>query len=75
MTADQISNALLWFFGFEVFFCLTIIPVKLSISFMLIRISGHRREYIWALGIISSMFVVMNLVSLFYIIFQCQPVR
>ncbi len=55
-------------------YCFTIIPVKLSISLMLIRIAESRRGYIYAQYIIIAMFTVMNLIAALYIIFQCNPV-
>ncbi|EUC28547.1 hypothetical protein COCVIDRAFT_109583 [Bipolaris victoriae FI3] len=63
-----------FFFFFEVFYCAAIIPIKLSISFMLIRIASRRKTYIYSLYAVSAMFVIMNLIALLYIIFQCAPV-
>ncbi|KAI1878428.1 hypothetical protein JX265_000360 [Neoarthrinium moseri] len=68
------ESGLFWFFLFEVFYCVTIIPVKLSISFMLIRIAENRSWFIYAQYIIMAMFTLMNLIAAFYIIFQCNPV-
>ncbi|EME87043.1 uncharacterized protein MYCFIDRAFT_110806, partial [Pseudocercospora fijiensis CIRAD86] len=74
LTAAQNETAMMWFFFFECFFCLAIIPIKLSISFMLIRVAGPKRNYIYALWAMSSFFIIMNLISFFYIIFRCNPV-
>lgn len=63
-----------WFFFFEVFFCLAIIPIKLSIAFMLMRVAGPKKKYIYSLWAMSSLFIVMNLISFFYIVFRCKPV-
>ncbi|KAL6155506.1 hypothetical protein ACJQWK_05210 [Exserohilum turcicum] len=63
-----------FFFFFEVFYCAAIIPIKLSISFMLIRIASGRTRYISSLYAVSAMFVIMNLIALLYIVFQCAPV-
>ncbi|USP74527.1 hypothetical protein yc1106_01801 [Curvularia clavata] len=63
-----------YFFFFEVFYCSAIIPIKLSISFMLIRIASRRTTYIYSLYAVSAMFIIMNLIALLYIIFQCAPV-
>ncbi|KAK5128388.1 hypothetical protein LTR85_003056 [Meristemomyces frigidus] len=71
--AEQ-SKGRLWFFLFEVFFCITIILVKLSIAFMLARIADPMRSYVYALWSASALVTVMNLAALFYIIFQCSPV-
>jgi len=59
---------------FEVFWCLAVIPVKLSIAFMLVRIAGVKRLYTHSLYAVSALVAVMNLIALFYIIFRCTPV-
>ncbi|EME38792.1 hypothetical protein DOTSEDRAFT_66792 [Dothistroma septosporum NZE10] len=74
LDAHQTEQGMMWFFFFEVFFCITIIPVKLSISFMLIRIAGPKQNYKYAVYAMSTLFVVLNLISFFYIIFRCDPV-
>ncbi|KAK4542624.1 hypothetical protein LTR36_006673 [Oleoguttula mirabilis] len=71
---DEQSQGRLWFFLFEVFFCISIILVKLSIAFMLARIADPMRPYVYALWTASALVTVMNLGALFYIIFQCSPV-
>ena len=63
-----------FFFFFEVFYCAAIIPIKMSITFMLIRIASRKVIYIYALWVVSAMFIVMNLIAMLYIIFQCTPV-
>lgn len=63
-----------WFFLFEIFYCISIICIKLSISFMLVRVAGPMQKYIYALYVCSALFTISNLIALFYIIFQCQPV-
>ncbi|OMP87738.1 hypothetical protein BK809_0007826 [Diplodia seriata] len=37
-----------WFFLFEVFYCVAIIPIKLSIAFQLIRIAAGRKFFVYA---------------------------
>ena len=64
----------MWFFFFECFFCLSIIPIKLSVTFMLMRVAGPKRHYVTALWVMASLFIVMNLISFFYIVFRCDPV-
>ncbi|CAG5184112.1 uncharacterized protein ALTATR162_LOCUS10916 [Alternaria atra] len=71
---DEKVQGMQYFFFFEVFYCAAIIPIKLSISFMLIRIASRRKTYIYSLYAVSAMFIVMNLIALLYIIFQCAPV-
>lgn len=64
----------MWFFLFEILFCISIILIKLSISFMLARIADPVRGYVYALWTASALVTVMNAIALFYIIFQCSPV-
>ncbi|KAM3071820.1 hypothetical protein ACMFMG_009677 [Clarireedia jacksonii] len=75
LTPDEKVEGLMYFFFFEVFYCASIIPIKLSISFMLMRISARRKRYIYSIYGISVMFTTMNIIALLYIIFQCRPVR
>lgn len=65
---------LLYFFLFEVFYCGTIIPIKLSIALMLIRIAQNRKIYVYAQWAIMTLFFIADGGALFYIIFQCKPV-
>ncbi|KAH6856119.1 hypothetical protein B0I37DRAFT_317549 [Chaetomium sp. MPI-CAGE-AT-0009] len=68
------ETGLFWFFLFEVFYCVNIIPVKLSISQALIRIAEKRRAFVYIQYGVMAMFTIMNLVAGFYIIFHCNPV-
>jgi len=63
-----------FFFLFEVFWCVSIIPTKLSISFMLMRIAGPKRTFVRSLWAVSALFTTMNMIAFFYIIFECKPV-
>ncbi|KAF2128003.1 hypothetical protein P153DRAFT_319184 [Dothidotthia symphoricarpi CBS 119687] len=75
LAAAEKVEGLMFFFLFEVFYCAAIIPIKLSISAMLMRIAWGKKKYIHSLYVVSVMFTAMNLIALFYIIFQCSPVR
>ncbi|KAI1075461.1 hypothetical protein F5B20DRAFT_559788 [Whalleya microplaca] len=68
------EKGLFWFFLFEVFYCINIIPVKLSISLMLLRIAEKRMGFIYTQYGVMAMFTTMNLIAGLYIIFQCNPV-
>ncbi|CAJ2509747.1 Uu.00g056470.m01.CDS01 [Anthostomella pinea] len=68
------KRGLFWFFLFEVFYCASVIPVKMSISLMLIRIAQNRKSFIWMQYVIIGMFTIMNLIAMMYIILQCNPV-
>ncbi|KAI0143136.1 hypothetical protein GGR57DRAFT_518873 [Xylariaceae sp. FL1272] len=68
------EKGLFFFFLFEVFYCVTIIPVKLSIALMLIRIARNRKAYVYVIWVTIGLFTTMNLIAALYIIFQCNPV-
>lgn len=70
----QKKTALLWFFLFEVFFCIAIVLIKLSISFMLARVAAPMRKFVYGLWVMAALVTTMNLISLFYIVFRCKPV-
>ncbi|PSR80026.1 hypothetical protein BD289DRAFT_374729 [Coniella lustricola] len=72
--ADYATMGMMYFFLFEVFYCAAIIPVKLSISLMLIRIAQNRKYYIWTAWAMMALFFLADGGALFYIIFQCTPV-
>lgn len=65
---------LMYFFLFEVFYCASIIPIKLSIALMLIRIAQNRKAYVWAQWAMMALFFIANGGACFYIIFQCTPI-
>ncbi|KAH9887420.1 hypothetical protein F4778DRAFT_797375 [Xylariomycetidae sp. FL2044] len=68
------QQGLFYFFLFEVFYCINIIPVKLSIALMLLRIAQGRKVYIATIWATIGLFTTMNLIAGFYIIFHCNPV-
>ncbi|KAF3766707.1 hypothetical protein M406DRAFT_231224, partial [Cryphonectria parasitica EP155] len=72
--ADYEKLGMMYFFLFEVFYCASIIPVKLSISLMLIRIAQNQKPYIWGSWAMMMLFFLADGGALFYIIFQCAPV-
>lgn len=63
-----------WFFFFEIFFCIAIIPIKLSISLMLMRVAGPKKNYTYALWGMASLFILANTISFLYILFRCTPI-
>lgn len=68
------ETGLMYFFLFEVFYCGTIIPIKLSIALMLIRIAQNRKGYVWSQWAMMTLFILVDGGAMFYIIFQCTPV-
>lgn len=63
-----------WFWLFEIFWCMSVIPVKLSISCMLGRIAVAKRPYMIVLYVMSGLLTFMTLLGMFYIAFRCTPV-
>lgn len=63
-----------WFFFFEIFFCIAIIPIKLSISLMLMRVAGPKKNYTYALWGMASLFILANTISFLYILLRCTPI-
>ncbi|KUI61596.1 hypothetical protein VP1G_08758 [Cytospora mali] len=65
---------LMYFFLFEVFYCASIIPIKLSIALMLIRIAQNRKIYVYSQWAMMCLFFIADGGACIYIIFQCSPV-
>ncbi|KAI9934355.1 hypothetical protein ASPWEDRAFT_151946 [Aspergillus wentii DTO 134E9] len=63
-----------FFLMFEVGYCAAIIPIKLSISFMLIRVAEGRKVYIHIQYVLIAVFVTMNVVALIIILINCIPI-
>ncbi|KAJ5654657.1 hypothetical protein N7490_001660 [Penicillium lividum] len=63
-----------FFLVFEVGYCSAIIPIKLSISWMLIRVAGKRKTYLYIQYVVIVTFVVMNIIALIFILTNCIPV-
>lgn len=59
LTPEQQGVAKLWFFLFEILFCISIIFIKLSIAFMLARIAEPIRKYVRALWAVAGLVTVM----------------
>ncbi|KAF7557997.1 hypothetical protein G7Z17_g285 [Cylindrodendrum hubeiense] len=53
----------MWFFLFEVFYCINVIFVKLSIGMMLVRIAKNRKTYAYVQYGVMGMFTTMNLIA------------
>ncbi|GKZ87426.1 hypothetical protein AnigIFM59636_003850 [Aspergillus niger] len=63
-----------FFLIFEVGYCSAIIPIKLSISWMLIRVAEGRKAYLYAQYVVIVVFVLMNIIALIFILINCIPV-
>ncbi|KAJ5753671.1 uncharacterized protein N7511_007824 [Penicillium nucicola] len=64
-----------YFLIFEVGYCSAIIPIKLSISWMLIRVAEGRKIYLYVQYVVMATFVVMNIIALIFILINCIPVE
>ncbi|PYI11056.1 hypothetical protein BO78DRAFT_403607 [Aspergillus sclerotiicarbonarius CBS 121057] len=63
-----------FFLIFEVGYCSAIIPIKLSISWMLIRVAEGRKLYLYVQYVVIVVFVVMNIIALIFILINCIPI-
>ncbi|KAL4995188.1 hypothetical protein BDV10DRAFT_203219 [Aspergillus recurvatus] len=72
---DWIMTAAVFFLIFEVGYCAAIILIKLSISWMLIRIAEGRKVYVYIQYIIIALFASMNFIALIFILTDCIPVE
>ncbi|KAG9203515.1 hypothetical protein G6514_002883 [Epicoccum nigrum] len=75
LTDYQYSNSLKWFYVFQEPWCFTLITIKCSIGFALIRIANGKKwiEYM-IYACMASCFVVMGGTGM-YLFFQCMPVQ
>ncbi|KAL4778207.1 hypothetical protein BJX76DRAFT_352787 [Aspergillus varians] len=64
-----------FFLVFEVAYCAAVIPIKLSISWMLIRVAEGRKAYIYVQYTVIATFVVMNIIAFVFILTNCIPVE
>ncbi|RDW62890.1 uncharacterized protein DSM5745_10001 [Aspergillus mulundensis] len=64
-----------FFLIFEVGYCAAIIPIKLSISWMLVRVSEGRKKYVYTQYAVIALFTIMNIVALIFILTNCIPVE
>lgn len=64
-----------FFLIFEVCYCAAIIPIKLSISWMLIRVAEGRKAYVYIQYATIAVFTVMNIIALIFILVNCIPIE
>ncbi|KAF9895302.1 hypothetical protein FE257_000206 [Aspergillus nanangensis] len=64
-----------FFVIFEVGYCAAIIPIKLSISWMLVRVAEGRKAYVYIQYAMISIFVAMNVIALIFILINCIPIE
>ena len=75
LTEYQYSNSLKWFYVFQEPWCFTLITIKCSIGFALIRIANGKKwiEYM-IYACMASCLVVMGGTGM-YVFFQCMPIQ
>lgn len=64
-----------FFLIFEVGYVAAIIPIKLSISWMLIRVAEGRKMYVYIQYCVIGLFATMNIIALIFILINCIPVE
>ncbi|KAL4794508.1 hypothetical protein BDV19DRAFT_379431 [Aspergillus venezuelensis] len=64
-----------FFLIFEIGYCAAIIPIKLSISWMLIRVAEGRKSYIYIQYAVIALFTIMNFIALIFILTNCIPIE
>ncbi|GES57163.1 hypothetical protein ATEIFO6365_0001045000 [Aspergillus terreus] len=64
-----------FFLIFEVGYVAAIIPIKLSISWMLIRVAEGRKMYVYVQYCVIGLFATMNIIALIFILINCIPVE
>ncbi|KAE8356025.1 hypothetical protein BDV28DRAFT_145526 [Aspergillus coremiiformis] len=70
-----LSEALKYYFIFQIGYILSIIPIKLSISWMLIRIAEGRMIYILLQYVVMALIVMINFLTLVLILTNCKPIK
>ncbi|PWY82142.1 hypothetical protein BO70DRAFT_371111 [Aspergillus heteromorphus CBS 117.55] len=63
-----------FFLIFEVGYCSAIIPIKLSISWQLIRVAERRKAYLYGQYLVIAIFAIMNVIALIFILINCIPI-
>ncbi|KAH6611820.1 hypothetical protein C7974DRAFT_445679 [Boeremia exigua] len=75
LTEYQYSNSLMWFYIFQEPWCFTLITIKCSIGFALIRIANGKKWIEWMIyACMASCLFVMGGTGM-YLFFQCAPVQ
>ncbi|KAK5114356.1 hypothetical protein LTR62_002608 [Meristemomyces frigidus] len=77
LSTDEVNTALMWFWLFEVFWCLAVVPIKLSLALTigrLGRIASGKQPYIYAIYVLTAILTAITMAGMFYIIFRCTPV-
>ncbi|KAL4802346.1 hypothetical protein BDV18DRAFT_65413 [Aspergillus unguis] len=64
-----------FFLIFEVGYCAAIIPIKLSISWMLVRVAEGRKAYVYIQYATIAVFTLMNVIALIFILINCIPIE
>ncbi|PSN73342.1 hypothetical protein BS50DRAFT_629381 [Corynespora cassiicola Philippines] len=75
LSAQEMADSLMWFYVFQEFWCFTLISIKWSIGFTLLRIANGQR---WIEVVIYTCLAMVTLSmggTGMYLFFQCMPVE
>ncbi|KAK1953610.1 hypothetical protein LY78DRAFT_730760 [Colletotrichum sublineola] len=75
LTAQQVQNSYFWFYVFQEFWCFTLVTVKWSLGFTLLRIGQGQR---WVQIVIYTCLALVTICTGgtgMYLFFQCSPVE
>ncbi|KAK8084685.1 hypothetical protein PG997_005956 [Apiospora hydei] len=75
LTAQQKANSNFWFYVFQEFWCFTLVALKWSLGFTLLRIGDGKK---WVQGIIYACLALVTICTGgtgMYLFFQCTPVE
>ncbi|KAK7931815.1 hypothetical protein PG985_002527 [Apiospora marii] len=75
LTAQQKANSNFWFYVFQEFWCFTLVTLKWSLGFTLLRIGDGKK---WVQAIIYSCLALVTICTGgtgMYLFFQCTPVQ
>lgn len=75
LSVDEETNCYIWFYIFQEPWCFTVVTIKCSIGFALIRIANRKRWIEWTIyACIAACFIVIGGTGM-YLFFRCYPVQ
>ncbi|KAK6213319.1 hypothetical protein QIS74_09321 [Colletotrichum tabaci] len=75
LSADQVANSYFWFYVFQEFWCFTLVTLKWSLGFTLLRIGNGQR---WVQIVICTCLALVTVCTGgtgMYLFFRCSPVE
>ncbi|TID20967.1 hypothetical protein E6O75_ATG05732 [Venturia nashicola] len=75
LSADEVKTCYMWFYIFQEPWCFTVVTIKCSIAFALIRICNRKRWIEWTIyASVAACFIVIGGTGV-YLYFRCNPVQ